>query len=202
MIRALIATTALATTLVACGADSRSSTASTNGSTGSSATVGSSADNAGSTPAATSDHATTVIDYAIAQAATAGFTYDRVCVTGVVAKLSDADLELLYESTLTSTSPHLSDGGQALGDDLFACSQVGDANQTLVDQVVAKIEADGSASGLDPACVQTRLATLSDEQLQALLDSGPETTDPKARGAAFVLLDCLRLPDATATATS
>jgi hypothetical protein len=201
MIRTILVSIAVVGALAGCGSDSKSSKTS---SATDATSAESSSDPTSAAPA--DDHAAAVAAFAIEQAKTAGFNYDADCVAGVVAKLNDADLELLYTSTLDTSpdpsTPELSADGQALSGDLFACAKTGGADHELVDSVLADLEASGSTAGIDLDCAKTQLATLSNEQLEALRDAKPDSTDPKVAAAAFVLLDCLTLPDATATSGS
>lgn len=147
----------------------------------------------------------TVVAFTIAQGAQFGYTLDEECVAGVVAKLSDADVTLLAESTLDTapgaTSPPLSDEGEQLGTTVLDCAKT-NTNTDLVERAAQTILGSANGGSLDPDCVRTSFARLTDEQLQLVIDSGPESTDERLQPVGISLLDCLDTSSDTATATT
>jgi hypothetical protein len=125
-------------------------------------------------------------------------------VATLVAKLSDADVGLLAtaaaDTSPDATTPPLSAEGEARGNSILDCSQ-GSTNQDLIDQAAAVVLGQDSTGLLDTDCLNTKLATLSDEQLQLIIDSDPTSTDPRLSAAAFTLFECLTQPDSSTAST-
>jgi hypothetical protein len=147
----------------------------------------------------------TVAAFTIAQGAQFGYTLDEDCVAGVVAKLSDADVTLLAESTLDTapgaTSPPLSDEGEQLGTMVLDCAKT-NTNTDLVEQASQTILGSANGGSLDPDCVRKSFSRLTDEQLQLVIDSGPESTDERLQPVGISLLDCLDTSSDTVTDTT
>ena len=210
--------TAFTLAVVACSSDSKSTTtttqitsvpasdaqtATTSGTTpgtGSSATADSTGDTTSGTgtPATASADPDTnraiVVSYTIDQGKQFGYNLEKSCVTGVVSKLSDADVALLAASTFNTapgaTTPELSPAGKALGNSVLDCSVI-NTNTALIAQAAAVVKGYQGAGSLDPACVTKALSRLTDEQLQLAVDSGPQSTDPRLQPVGFALFECL-----------
>ena len=146
-----------------------------------------------------------VVDYSIADAAKVGYDLDRDCLAKLALQLSDADAALLAESTKNTspdaTTPELSDAGESIGNMVLDCAK-GSTNQALIGKAVDAVLAQSGSEALDRSCVEKNFAHLNDEQLQLIIDAGPDSTDPKLQAAAFALFDCLDFGTDTSTATS
>jgi hypothetical protein len=181
----------------ACSSDSKSS--STTSSAGSDTTTAASPP--GTAGAGTStDDVRAVTTRIVVEAGKVGYTLDEACVAKLVATLPKDDLTALADAaadtTPGATTPALSAAGDEIGSSILKCSK-GSSNQDLIDQAAAVVLGQESTSSLDPACIKKQLATLSDEQLQLIIDSGPESTDPRLGAAAYALFDCVGLTDTT-----
>jgi hypothetical protein len=188
--------------VAACSSDSKSSST-TSSAASDSTTAGSPAGTAGSGSGSSSD-VQAVTARVVTEASKVGYSLDEACVAKLVATLPPADLALLADAagdtTPGATTPALSSAGDAIGSSILKCSK-GSSNQALIDQAAAVVLGQESTSSLDPECVKKQLATLSDEQLQLIVDSGPESTDPRLGAAAYALFDCVGLTDSTTAGT-
>jgi hypothetical protein len=182
---------ALGATACSSGSSSSSSTSASSPSSGAVTTVG-------STPVTSSGDPSTdrqaVVDFTVSRAAVVGYTLDPTCVTGVVAKLTDADAALLAKSTLDTapdaTAPVLSAEGEALGNSVLDCA-IGSQDTALVAAAAAKVLGSPGGNTLDADCVRTNMARLSDDQLNFYLGAETDSTDPRLQTIGFSLFDCL-----------
>ncbi len=142
-----------------------------------------------------SDPRATVVDSIVARMKQFGFEADRACVADLVRQLDDADFALMEAATQNTatdaTDPELSEAGEALGDQMGECLDQKNADSPLIDEVLAAFESsDHAGMTLDEDCARKQLGTLGDEQLQAFLDLGPDTTDVQAAPGQLALLGC------------
>jgi hypothetical protein len=136
----------------------------------------------------------TVVSYTIQQAIKLGYQLDAACVAKVVAQLSGADAAVLAAGTENTapdaTSPVLSDAGTKLGDTVIDCAK-SSTNTALVAKAVASVLASPGGGDLDKVCVQRIIAKLSDQQLQAVVNSATDSTDPQLQPIGASLFQCL-----------
>jgi hypothetical protein len=136
----------------------------------------------------------TVVSYTIQQAIKLGYQLDPACVAKVVAQLSGADAAVLAAGTENTapdaTSPVLSDAGTKLGDTVIDCAK-SSTNTALVAKAVASVLASPGGGDLDKVCVQRIIAKLSDQQLQAVVNSATDSTDPQLQPIGASLFQCL-----------
>lgn len=136
----------------------------------------------------------TVVSYTIQQAIKLGYQLDAACVAKVVAQLSGADAAVLAAGTENTapdaTSLALSDAGTKLGDTVIDCAK-SSTNTALVAQAVASVLASPGGGDLDKVCVQRIIAKLSDQQLQAVVNSATDSTDPQLQPIGASLFQCL-----------
>ena len=151
-----------------------------------------------------------IATYTVAQAKAKGFSLDAACVDKLVMELSDADAATLaaIEGKTTSSSVSLSPAGQALGTQLQGCAAsiastapttIVAADPTMVKVAVDKIFSTSDSALLDRTCVETNLASLSKDQLQLIIESAPDSTDPKLAALAPYFADCFN-PDVLSSA--
>jgi hypothetical protein len=117
-----------------------------------------------------------------------GYTVDAECVRGIVSQLSEGDLAILAEAS-ADADPELSPEGDDLGDGILTCTD-GGGSPELVAAVKQLLIDSPDGDQLDVVCLDETLPSLSDDQLQLMLDSGPDSTDPKMMGAAMVVFGC------------
>jgi hypothetical protein len=136
----------------------------------------------------------TVVSYTIQQAIKLGYQLDAACLAKVVAQLSGADAAVLAAGTENTapdaTSPVLSDAGTKLGDTVIDCAK-SSTNTALVAKAVASVLASPGGGDLDKVCVQRIIAKLSDQQLQAVVNSATDSTDPQLQPIGASLFQCL-----------
>ncbi len=142
-----------------------------------------------------SDPRGAVADAIVARMKQFGFQADRECVAGLVGQLDDADFALMEAATKDTapdaTDPELSEAGEALGDQMSECLDQKNAESPLIQEVLDVFESsDHAGMTLDEDCARKQLGTLGDDQLQAFLDLGPDTTDVQAAPGQLALLGC------------
>lgn len=140
----------------------------------------------------------TVVSFTVQQGTLLGYTLDVDCVTKVVAQLSDADAALLAASTVDTapdaTSPILSAAGDELGTKIDDCA-IGSTDTELVAKAIETVMSSAGGSGLDRSCVEAAFATLSDTQLELVINSATDSTDPRLQPIGATLFDCVLTPE-------
>jgi hypothetical protein len=147
----------------------------------------------------------TVVSFTVQQGTILGYTLDVDCVTKVVAQLSAADAALLAASTVDTapdaTSPILSAAGDALGTKVDDCA-IGSTDTELVAKAIETVMSSAGGSGLDRSCVEAAFAKLSDTQLELIVNSATDSTDPLLQPIGATLFDCVLTPESDGPTTS
>jgi hypothetical protein len=104
---------------------------------------------------------TKAADALLESAEEADIALDADCVREASAKLTDADAKLIVDSIDTDGEPTLSDAGEALKGEIFACL---DPSQ-LVDQMMEEI---GDQPGMDKDCVREVLDGLTSDEIASI----------------------------------
>ena len=142
-----------------------------------------------------------IVSRIVADSATNGYQLDTDCIATLVAGLSESDISILATSATDPSgdppSSGLSTDAQAM--DILSCA-VGGADPTraaeAADVAIAAVS-DGTTQHFDRECVVAAFAKLTDDQLEAVVASGPDPTREDLDPVLYLMIQCL--DDASAT---